>query len=284
MIHVIDETPIGQRPGDSGYPARLAALPEPPSPLWIAGAWVPSERAVAVVGARAATLRGLEFAHEIGRVLGAAGIDVISGGALGIDGEAHRGALEAGGATVAVLGTGIGVDYPARHTELFAQIRASRGALVTQFPPGSEPRRAAFPQRNAIIAALADAVVVVEAGEQSGTLHTVRVARALGRPVLAVPGSVGTDALLVADALPVWSANDVLAIVEGRPHDVAPPPLPNQPEAQRLYEALDSVPRDVSDLAFRAGLAVGTCAAVVMDLELDGLAARAAGGRYIRLR
>jgi DNA processing protein len=227
-------------------------------------------------------MRGLELAHAIGAALARAGVDVISGGALGIDAAAHRGALEAGGATVAVMGTGIDVAYPARHAELFADIRASQGALITQFPPGQGPRPGTFPTRNKIIAALSDLVVVVEAGEQSGSLHTARAARGLGRTLAAVPGSTGTDGLLLTGARAIAGPDDVLALLDGRAP--APPLMPEDPDALRLYAALDGVPRDVGDLAFRAGLAVGTCAATVIDLELGGLAARAAGGRYIRLR
>jgi DNA processing protein len=219
--------------------------------------------------------------------LAAAGVDVISGGALGVDAAAHRGALDSagsdgGGHTVAVLGTGIDVAYPERNRALFDEIVASGGALVTQFAPGAEPRKQSFPVRNTVIAALADLVVVVEAGLASGTSYTVRAMRALGRPVAAMPGSSGADGFILDGALPVTSAADVLAVLDGkRP---APPPLPEDPSALRLYGALDDVPRDVGELAFRAGLAVGTCAAMVVDLELGGLAARAAGGRYLRLR
>jgi DNA processing protein len=276
--------------GDAGYPVRLAAIDGAPPTVWLAGHWAPRARAVAVVGARAASGRGLDLAEEIGRTLAAAGVDVISGGALGIDAAAHRGALEAArdtdvafpGRTVAVMGTGIDIAYPARHAALFAEIQSSGGALVTQFPPGQGPHPGAFPTRNRIIAGLAEMVVVVEAGEQSGSLHTARAARALGRSVVALPGSPGTDGLLLTGARAAWTAQDVLAHLEGRP--VSPPTVPEDPVAVRLYAALDGVPRDVGDLAFRAGLAVGTCAALVIDLEIGGLAARAAGGRYIRLR
>ena len=127
-----------------------------------------------------------------------------------------------------------------------------------------------------------DLVVVVEAGHASGTSYTVRAMQALGRPVAAVPGSPGADALLLAGAQPVMSGADVLAVLDGK--SPPPPDPPEDPAAARLYAALDEVPRDVGELAFRAGLAVGTCAAVVVDLELGGLAARAAGGRYLRLR
>ncbi len=125
-------------------------------------------------------------------------------------------------------------------------------------------------------------MVVVEASVVSGTLHTVRAAQVLGRALAAVPGSPGTDALIVEGATAVSSADDVVALAFGRP--LEPPAAPEDPNAARLYAALDHTPRDVGDLAFRAGLAIGTTAAMVLDLELGGLAARAAGGRYIRLR
>jgi DNA processing protein len=273
---------------DAGYPARLTALADPPTPLWIRGDWTPARRAVALVGARAATAGGLEAAREFGARLAAAAVDVISGGALGVDAASHRGALDVaahdGAAkTVAVLGTGIDVAYPERNASMFEEIVASGGALVTQFEPGSGPKKGSFPTRNVIIAGLADVVVVVEAGLASGTTHTVRAMHALGRTVAALPGSQGTDALIVARAaVAVAGADDVLALLDGkRP---APPALPDDPLAAKIYAVLDETPRDVGELAFRAGLSVGTCAAMVVDLELGGLAARAAGGRYLRLR
>jgi DNA processing protein len=279
--------------GDTGYPARLLALAEPPSPLWLLGAWTPAERAVAIVGARAATARALESARALAAELAAAGIDVISGGALGVDAAAHRGALDAldviderrelrRGRTVAVLGTGVDVAYPERNAALFDEIVAAGGALITQFAPGAQPRRQSFPVRNTVIAGLADLVVVVEAGLASGTGYTVRAMQSIGRPVAAMPGSPGADAFILDGAHAVTDAHDVLAVLDGR--RPAPPPAPDDPIAARLYAALDHVPRDVGELAFRAGLAVGTCAAMVVDLELGGLAARAAGGRYLRLR
>src|SRR4051812_49074566 len=162
--------------GEPGYPARLLALAEPPTPLWIRGDWAPAKKAVALVGARAATARGLEAARELAARLAAAGVDIISGGALGIDAASHRGALDSAnlsraGRTVAVLGTGIDVAYPERNAGLFDEIVASGGALVTQFAPGEQPRKGSFPTRNVVIAGLADVVLVVEAGLASGTTH-----------------------------------------------------------------------------------------------------------------
>jgi DNA processing protein len=272
---------------DPRYPGRLQALAEAPSPLWIRGDWAPAGRAVAMVGARAATGRAIELARAMAADLCARGVDVVSGGALGVDAAAHRGALdvhdrEGAAHTIAVLGTGVDVLYPERNRALFEEIVATGGALVTQFAPGAHPTRHSFPVRNVVIAGLADLVVVVEAQHASGTIHTVRAMQSLGRPVAAVPGSSGADAFILAGALPVTSADDVVAVLEGRAP--APPALPDDPIAAKLYAALDHVPRDVGELAFRAGLAVGTCAAMVVDLELGGLAARAAGGRYLRLR
>jgi DNA processing protein len=273
---------------DSGYPARLAQVDDAPPTVWMLGRWQPRPRAVAIVGARAASVRGMDFAEALGAQLASAGFDVISGGAIGIDAAAHRGALDGGlagregGRTVAVLGTGVDVVYPARHHLLYEEIVQSGGALLTQFPPGAQPLRHTFPVRNRVIAALAELVVVVEASDKSGSLHTARAAKSLGRQVVALPGSAGTDGLILTGARAVASVADVEALLDGRAP--APPVVPEDPAAQRLYAVLDAVPRDVGDLAFRAGLAVGTCAATVIDLELGGLAARAAGGRYVRLR
>ena len=272
---------------DAEYPSRLALVAGAPATLWVAGAWRPGRRAVAIVGARAASGRGMELAEQMAGHLARLGFDIVSGGAIGIDAAAHRGALdvageEGAGRTVAVLGTGVDVVYPARHHLLYEEIMAQGGALVTQFPPGTQPRPQTFPIRNRVIAALAELVVVIEAGVQSGSLHTARAAREQHRQVVALPGSAGTDGLILTGACAVASAADVEAVLAGRAP--APPALPEDPAARRVYEVLDAVPRDVGDLAFRAGLAVGTCAAMVVDLELGGLAARASGGRYVRLR
>ncbi len=275
---------------EAGYPARLHALGEPPTPLWIRGDWTPARRAVALVGARAATAHGLEAARELGARLASAGVDVISGGALGVDAAAHRGALDVAGGigvghTVAVLGTGIDVAYPERNAgHVRARSSASGGALVTQFAPGVLPRTA------------------VVSGAQRGDRRAGRSRRG-GRGA----AGVGHDAHGAGDAVaararsrrcpdrtaptgsscrarsPVSGADDVLARAR-RTAAGAAARSPEDPLAAKIYAALDDVPRDVGELAFRAGLAVGTCAAMVVDLELGGLAARAAGGRYLRLR
>jgi DNA processing protein len=205
-------------PSSPDWPARLCHLEAAPHGLWLLGATGPTAPCVAVVGSRRATFSGFEIARSIGGELGAAGIQVISGMALGIDAAAHRGALEAGGTTVAVLGCGIDVCYPPRHAELREQIIAA-GSLITEEPEGAPPLKYNFPKRNRIIAALASAVVVVEATERSGALSTARWAADLGREVLAVPGSIrsrqssGTNLLIRDGVRPFLGIGDLLEAV-----------------------------------------------------------------------
>ncbi len=274
--------------GRDGFPRRLTAVGGAPDLLWVRGPWdgTGAAPAVAMVGSRAAAGRSLKLAAELSAQLALAGVEVISGGALGVDAAAHEGALDAGGVTVAVLGTGVDVTYPVRHARLFQQIEA-RGALVSQFPLGTQPLPGRFPVRNAVIAGLSDAVIVVAAAADSGSLHTARAALRLGRKLLAVSGTRGTDELIVTGQAvglcETPSAADVLAVLDGRLSDVAAPALPEDPDERRLYDVLDRTPRDVGELAHLTGLRITTCAAAVVDLELRGLIARAAGGRYLRL-
>src|SRR5581483_7568017 len=186
---------------------------------------------VAVVGARACSQYGTEIAVQLGRELARAGVVVVSGLARGVDGAAHRGALETG-STVAVLGCGIDRDYPRAHAELAARIAAS-GLIVSEYAPGVEPAPWRFPARNRIVAGLADATVVVEARERSGALITADFALEEGRDVLVVPGEItshlshGTNALLRLGAVPATCVEDVLAVIglEARPAAREPPPL-----------------------------------------------------------
>lgn len=202
---------------------RLGALPDPPSEhLYTRGDHIADALAaptVAVVGARACSSYGAHVARSFAHDLAAAGVTVVSGLARGIDAEAHRGALDAGGLTVAVLGCGIDRDYPAAHAELAKRVAAS-GGVVSEYEPGVEPAPWRFPARNRLIAALAQAVVVVEARERSGALITVDLAMEIGRPIYAVPGeitsplSAGTNELLRRGwATAIVSADDVLALL-----------------------------------------------------------------------
>ena len=186
--------PVASR-GRTGYPPLLAELHDPPDRLYLRGgpASVLAEPSVAVVGARSCSSYGAQVAREISRELAAAGVVVVSGLARGIDGEAHRGALAAGGRTVAVLGCGIDRDYPRAHAHLAGRV-AESGAVVSEYPPGVEPSPWRFPARNRIVAGLARATIVVEARERSGALITADFALELGREVFAVPGEI-TSAL-----------------------------------------------------------------------------------------
>jgi DNA processing protein len=228
--------------------------------------------AVAVVGARACSPYGALVARMLGRQLASAGIVVVSGMARGIDGEAHRGALETDGHTVAVLGCGIDRDYPAAHASL-ARAIAERSLLVSEYEPGVPPAPYRFPARNRIVAGLCLATVVVEARERSGALITADFALEEGREVFAVPGeitstlSAGTNALLRLGATPLTSADDVLEAlgIEPPPRDVVRHPL------------LELLPATADELARATGLAPGELAAALAELEVNGLAAEGDG-------
>jgi len=207
----------------SGYPAALRSIYDPPLVLAVRGGLLASDaRAVAIVGARRATPAGREIAHRLGFDLAASGVVVVSGMARGIDQAAHRGALEAGGRTLAVLGCGLGVDYPAGRLarQLAARI-AAHGALLSEFAPLQGPSKFTFPQRNRIVAGLSLGVVVVEASATSGALITADFALQSGRELFAVPGSVldplsrGPNGLLKDGAHVVESAADVLEVLFG---------------------------------------------------------------------
>jgi DNA processing protein len=202
------------RPGQAGYPQRLAALGSRHC-LEVVGA-LREGPSVAIVGARAATRRAMDRAHAIAKHVAGQGVQVVSGGAIGVDGAAHRGALAAAGATTVVLGSGVDVVYPERHRALFDQIVGAGGALVSIYPRGMQPRPGTFTKRNAIIAALADAVIVVEADVRSGSLSTAAAAEKIGRVVAACPGSPGCARLLATGAALVENGDDVLALLAGR--------------------------------------------------------------------
>jgi DNA processing protein len=218
----------------------------------------------------------------LGRELGAAGLVVVSGLARGVDGEAHRGALEAGGTTVAVLGCGIDRDYPAAHAELGARIRAS-GLAVSEYAPGVDPAPWRFPARNRIIAGLCAVTIVVEARERSGALITADLALEEGREVFSVPGeitsalSAGTNDLLRLGAAPLLASSDVLEVfgLTG-PEPVA---VELTPSADAVLARLRDGPTSADELARATGLDAGALASAVTELELAGRAV-AAGGVY----
>jgi DNA processing protein len=232
------------------------------------------------------------MARAIAAGLARAGVSVVSGGAEGIDGEAHEAALSAGGHTVAVFGNGLDVVFPAAHAGLFERIVAAGGALVSEYDDRQPGARWTFPRRNRIVSGLCDAVVVVRAGERSGALITAEWARKQGVPLLAVPGeatnplSAGPHQLLRAGAGIAAAAEDVLrAIGRSAPEELtrveqAPPGL--DAEAAAVYAALSRVPRHAGEVAQTSGLQPGVALAALFRLEMDGLAEQRPGQRFLR--
>ena len=265
---------------DPRYPSRLGCLAAPPRAVWVSGR-LPAvgERLIAMVGARAATAGGRRRAHDLAAALSRKGFAVVSGGAFGIDAASHEGALSAAGSTFAVLGCGTDIAYPDRHAGLFANI-AEHGGLLSEYPPGTKPRRGQFPARNRIIAALGEAVIVVEAAMQSGALITARLGRALGRPLLAVAGSSGTDALLRSgQAWSVESADEVQAALAGELTPSRPPAPPASPHAD-LLSAIELGAKTPGLLCRRLGLPLPALLARLAEAELDGMVRRASGDTY----
>ena len=266
----------------AAFPGLLRSIHDPPPGLFLRGGAdmeVLSRPSVAVVGARACSGYGAAVARSVARELAAAGLVVVSGLARGIDAEAHRGVLEAGGTTVAVLGCGIDRDYPAAHREL-AQRIAETGLIVSEYAPGVEPAPWRFPARNRIVAGLCAATVVVEARERSGALITADLALEEGREVFAVPGeitsslSAGTNDLLKLGAAPLTSAADVLSCFG---IELEPAAEAVEGTAARVLELLRAAPAGADELARRVGLDAGEVARALVELELAGLAFAADG-------
>lgn len=280
--------------GVRGYPPRLAHLFDPPVVLYLAGPVDPAEgRAVAVVGTRAATEYGRRVARGLAAGLAGHGWTVVSGMARGIDGAAHRGALRAGGRSVGVLGSGLDHRFPWENRGLYAEMRQG-GCLVSEFPPREPPRAWHFPRRNRIIAALAEAVVVVQAGRRSGAMNTVGHALELGREVLAVPGPVGPEASvgvhrLIRDGAGLATgAEDVLrelgVALPGSEEEAAAPSGGGSEEersgAGAVRRRLREGPALADDLASASGLSPGAALALLSRLEVEGKIRALPGGRY----
>lgn len=267
----------------SRLPEPLREIPGGPHWLFVKGS-LPRGPAVAIVGSRRASRYGSAVARRLGAMLGGAGWVVVSGLALGIDGEAHRGALDAGGTTAAVLGSGIDVWYPVRHRSLGEAILEAGGAVVSEFPPGTPPAPWRFPCRNRIIAGWASVVVVVEAAERSGALITARLAAEWGRDVLALPGDIhrptskGANGLIRDGAHPFTSVEEVVEMVERVTGPVGPvvPPCPEEDDP--LLAALGTVPIPVEELVATAGLPASEVLRALTRLEMSGRVVRADGG------
>jgi DNA processing protein len=263
--------------GADEFPTALGMIPQPVHTLWVRGRVPPAAQpTLGIVGARAATHAGCRLAGALASAVAARGFAVISGGALGIDAAAHRGALAAGGTTYAVLGCGVDVVYPDRHASLFAEI-ASSGGLLSELPPGEPPRPNHFPSRNRIVVGLSGSVLVVEAQARSGALITARLALKMGRPLLAVPGSPGTDGLIAAGkARAVADVDQLLLALAG-----APAPARIVPEAfASLVSALGEGPAPAPVLARRLGLSLPAALALISEAELGGWIGRGAGGVF----
>nr|HEX4317082.1 DNA-processing protein DprA [Kofleriaceae bacterium] len=223
---------------------------------------------VAIVGARAATRAAMDRAHRFAAHLARRGVLVVSGGALGIDGAAHRGALAGGGHTAVVLGSGVDVPYPKRHAALFEAIVARGGALISMFPAGTQPLRHTFPRRNPLIAALADCVIVVEADVRSGSLSTARAASELARPLGACPGSPGCARLLRSGAGVIETEADVDALLAGAPRRSRQLELAElDAVGQRVAEALQRGVRGVDAVVAETGLGVRDVLRAISSIE-----------------
>jgi DNA processing protein len=287
------------RRADAGYPRRLGALSDAPPELHVRvglgvsdgrapGSWADTAHSVAIVGARAASVEAVERARVLACALAARGVVIVSGGALGVDAAAHRGALDSHattgtGTTVAVLGCGLDIIYPPQHDALYDEICAAGGAVISPFAPDAPPRPGHFVRRNAVIAGLADAVVVIGAGASSGALHTAAAAARYGRLVAAVPGSAGCERLIAQGAAVIERPDDLWDALAGQPRrPVAELPQRGSP-AGRVLAVLDPEhARACGDIAVRAGLSPREVARALTGLELEGLATARPGQTYVR--
>ena len=278
--------------GDARYPQALLQTADPPLLLYTQGdAELLNSPCLAIVGSRNPTPQGAENARAFAEHLGRAGLTIVSGLALGIDGAAHSGALAAGTRTIAVVGTGLDRVYPRAHRELAHRI-AERGLIVSEFNLGTEPLAANFPQRNRIIAGLSLGTLVVEAALESGSLITARQAVESGRDVFAIPGSIhspqsrGCHALIKQGAKLVDDARDVLEELRWAPQRRQPAARHAAPAAEAPPDALLSAmgyePVEMDQLQARTGWPTAQLSARLLELELAGRVSRLPGGRYQR--
>ena len=296
-LRELSETARELSPGDPLYPTRLLDLITPPLLLRVAGDWPLADKRVAIVGTRRASSRALDFSFELAADLARVGACVVSGGALGIDGAAHQGALDAGGQTAVVLPTGIADGYPHQHGELFERV-ANAGAILTEHPDGAPPFRGRFLERNRLIAALSDVVVVVQAPPRSGALNTADHAKRLGRPLLVVPSapwdgrSKGGLALLKAGARICVDAADVLSIAASGGTERAATVAAESKQAsdiqwlegvdREVYQALGTRATDPERVARSTGIPISSVQASMVKLQLLGCVEARPRGRFRR--
>jgi DNA processing protein len=278
--------------GDAAYPQALANIPDPPLLLYIRGRIdLLARPALAIVGSRNATLQGKANAAAFAGALSSAGVCVVSGLALGIDAAAHEGALRDAGSTIAVVGTGADLFYPARNRALAERI-ANAGCIVSEYALGTPPNSGNFPRRNRIISGLSCGVLVVEAAAQSGSLITARVAAEQGREVFALPGSIhaplakGCHQLIRDGARLVETVNEILEAMQVSPLATAPSAsniLPTETDCTDLLDQLGHEPIDVDDLLERLDSNIGELSMGLLALEMAGMIERLPGGKVQRL-
>jgi DNA processing protein len=294
-MHRIEEEGVTIVPfTDRSYPARLRMIPDPPPLLYVKGEFCPDdEKAVAIVGSRSASEYGCRVARDLSRGLASVGFTVVSGMARGIDGTAHETALDAGGRTIAVLGSGVDRAYPPEHGELYRRIMEN-GAVVSELPIGARPMAFNFPARNRLISGLSLGVVVVEATEKSGSLITASLALEQGREVFAVPGqagasrSRGTHRLIRQGAKLVESVKDIVEEIAPQlsagAGAVDPPPrqLPQSASeaARRIFALLQERTLQIDEVIENSGFSPSKVSEVLLELELQGHLQQLPGKRY----
>lgn len=280
---------------DSNYPAALREIDDPPCLLYAKGtaldvcADASAGAAVAIVGTRRPTHYGVRVAETIARGLASMGVTVVSGMARGCDAAAHKGALQAGGATVAVLGTGVDVLYPKDNAKIYEDILA-KGVVLSEFPMSTKPMPYNFPQRNRIISGISKGVVVIEAPFRSGALMTARLALEANREVMAVPGAVtsaqsrGTNSLIKQGAHLVESAVDVMNILGFSPVKTERPTenMELNVEEAVVWNTLGDEPSHIDTVLEKAGLAPNKAAAILLEMELKGFIQHLPGNRFAK--
>jgi len=278
---------------DEAYPRRLKEIDQPPPVLYLRGNLLAEDEwAVAIVGTRRGTTYGRQVADELSTVLARNGVTVISGLARGIDSIAHQAAVNAGGRTIAVMGTGVEQIYPPENRRLAEQIM-QQGALVSDYPLGTPPDGVNFPPRNRIISGLALAVVVVEAGLTSGALITASFAAEQGRDVFAIPGninapqSLGTNRLIQDGAIPLLTPQQVLEALNltmVSEHRTARQVLPTDPIEKQVYQVLSSEPLHVDEIRMRTDMPIEQVSATLALMELKGMVRQVGGMNYVAVR
>ena len=278
--------------GDEAYPTNLRQIPQAPPLLYVRGQLEKQdELAIGVVGTRQVSPYGKEVARELASALASHGVTVVSGLALGVDAIAHEAALEAGGRTVAVLGSGVDHIYPARNRGLALQI-IERGALISEYSLGTKPEASNFPPRNRIISGMSLAVVVVEAGKRSGALITARFAGEQGRDVFAVPGSIlspgsdGCNRLIQDGAIPVTSISELLErlqLATAVAHQEARVAVPASPDEELILKHITTEPQHMNEIVRAAPMETSEVSSLLAMMELKGLVRQVGLMQYVRV-